>query len=289
MWPSRFAALALLLVACGGDDGPARPASCGPEDGVLCGRPRNLAHRGGASLRPENTLAAFTHAAMIGADVLELDVQLSADGEVVVMHDATVDRTTDGQGAIAALTAAQLAQLDAGYRFTTDGGATFPYRGTGIGVPTLAAVLAAFPAAHFSIEIKDSALTVEPVLAQLAAAGLEDHVVIASFLDSALGKVRTLAPTMLTTLSLGEMVEFANLTPDDEATYVAPGAIAQVPVDQLTPDTLARAHRHGLVVQAWTVDDEATMQALLALGVDGIITDAPDRLQAVIGMPPTPR
>lgn len=289
MWPSWFAALALTLGACGGDDGPAPPASCGPEDGALCGRPRNLAHRGGASLRPENTLAAFANATAIGADVLELDVQLSADGVVMVMHDATVDRTTDGQGAIAALTASELAQLDAGYRFSPDGGATFPYRGTGIGVPTLAAVLASNPAAYFSIEIKDSALTVEPVLALLAGAGLEDHVVIASFLDSALGKVRTLAPTLLTTLSLGEMVELANLTPDDEAAYVAPGAIAQVPVDQLTADTLARVHRHGLVVQAWTVDDETTMQALLAQGVDGIITDAPDRLQAVIGMTPTAR
>ena len=106
---------------------------------MLCERPRNLAHRGGASLRPENTLAALANAAL-GADILELDVQLSADGVVVVMHDATVDRTTDGQGAIAALTAAQLAQLDAGYRFSLDAGTRFPDRGAGIGVPTLRAL-----------------------------------------------------------------------------------------------------------------------------------------------------
>jgi glycerophosphoryl diester phosphodiesterase len=105
----------------------------------------NIAHRGGGRLRPEATLPAFENALSVGADVLEFDLHASSDGVVVVIHDETVDRTTDGTGAVQAMTFAELRMLDAGYEFTPDGGQTFPYRGMGIQIPTLVEVLAGFP------------------------------------------------------------------------------------------------------------------------------------------------
>jgi glycerophosphoryl diester phosphodiesterase len=127
---------------------------------------------------------------------------------------------------------------------------------------------------------------VSPVLALLSSLGLDDQVVIASFYDNILVKVRTDAPSLLTTMSLGEMVDFENLTDEEETTYTPPAPLIQAPVDRVTDETLARARRHHLAVQAWTVDDEATMHDLLGRGVDGIVTNAPDLLQAVIGSSP---
>jgi hypothetical protein len=139
-----------LLVACS-----APPAdmpldhTCAASDSFLCGRIRNIAHRGGAALAPENTLPAFANAVSIGADILEMDVRRTSDGVVILLHDPMVDRTTDGTGAVSGMTYAQLQQLDAGYKFTRDSGATRPYRGIGVRVPTLADVLAAHPDRYF--------------------------------------------------------------------------------------------------------------------------------------------
>src|SRR3954466_10045111 len=109
-----------------------------PEPFFAASRPQVFAHRGGSALGPENTIAAFDMGMAAGADGLELDVHLSADGVVVVHHDPTLDRTTDASGPVAARTAAELARVDAGYRFTKNG--EYPFRGQGIGVPTLAEV-----------------------------------------------------------------------------------------------------------------------------------------------------
>ena len=117
-------------------------------------RPLVFAHRGGGGLFPENTLEAFKYSAEMGVDVLELDIHSTADGKLVVMHDATVDRTTDGNGRVNELTFDQLKKLDAGYKFTNDGGKTFPFRGKNITVPTLDEVFSAFPAMTFNIEPK---------------------------------------------------------------------------------------------------------------------------------------
>src|SRR5579864_6919321 len=111
-----------------------------------------IAHRGGSRLRPENTLAAFDHALTLGVDGLECDVHLSSDGEVVVIHDDRLDRTTNASGPVAARTAADLGRLDAGFRF--DEAAGFPYRGCGIGVPRLADLLDRAASVPLIIEIK---------------------------------------------------------------------------------------------------------------------------------------
>src|SRR5690554_1995342 len=127
-----------------------------PGNLLLSDQVLNIAHRGGGLLRPETTLPAFEHALAVGADVLEFDLHASADGVIVAMHDDTVDRTTEGSGAIKDRSFAELRMLDAGYRFTTDDGQTYPYRGAGIQIPTLEEILLGFPDRYYLMEIKQS-------------------------------------------------------------------------------------------------------------------------------------
>ncbi|MDO9019355.1 MAG: glycerophosphodiester phosphodiesterase [Deltaproteobacteria bacterium] len=263
-------------------DAPRRP--CVPGDNVLlCGAPLLIAHRGGGALRPEETLPAFANAAALHADVLELDVHTTADGEVVCIHDATVDRTTNGTGAVRGLTFAELRALDAGYRFTTDGGATFPYRGRGITVPRLAEVLAAHPTAWFSIEIKQlEPGIVDAVLAVVDASGAASRVVLVSFHDAVVREIRARRPGLVTGMSLGEFVAFARLRPGAEESYAPPTTISQLPADSVTAEVVARAERFGVRLHAWTVNDRAAMERLLDLGVHGIMTDDPALLADVL-------
>src|SRR5690348_16209850 len=117
--------------------------------------PLFFAHRGGSALAPENTLVAYEKGLSYGADALELDIHPTCDGEIVVIHDDTLDRTTDGSGRVSGFTLDDLRQFDAGYRFTPDSGATYPYRGQGVRIPTLAEVYERFSDARVNIEIKE--------------------------------------------------------------------------------------------------------------------------------------
>lgn len=291
---------ALFLAACGDatpgsavDAAVARDASdppdaqrpaCAPADNVLlCGEPLLIAHRGGAALRPEETLLAFENAAALGADVLELDVHSSSDDEVVCIHDDTVDRTTDGTGAVHDLSLAQLRALDAGYRFTTDGGGTFPYRGMGVTVATLTEVLAAHPTAWFSIEIKQAVPDiVDAVLAVIDANGAASRVVVVSFTDAIVADIRARRPDIVTGMGLSEIAAFTRLNSVSETSYVAPTTIVQIPEGSVSAAVVARANRLGLRLHAWTVNDRATMQSLLDLGTHGIMTDDPALLADVL-------
>lgn len=266
-------------------DAPFVPPPCMPADHVLlCGEPLLIAHRGGGRLRPEQTLPAFANAAALGADVLELDVHSTADGEIVCLHDDSVDRTTDGTGAVHTMTLAEVRALDAGYRFTTDGGATFPYRGMGITIPTLAEVLAAHPDAWLSIEIKQTSPDIVPeVLAVLDAAGAAGRVVLVSFSDAVVADIRARRPEIVTGMGSGEMATFVTLRPSREASYVPPTTIAQLPAAVVDEAIVARAARLGVRLHVWTVNDRSSMQALLALGVHGVMTDDPALLADVLG------
>src|SRR5665213_852735 len=113
-----------------------------------------IAHRGNSAFFPENTLEAFQQGMALGADALEFDVRLSHDGKAVVIHDSTLERTTNGTGAVSALTLDDLQRLDAGHGFTRDGGRTFPFRGRGIRIPAFDFVLSAFPGVPMIVEIK---------------------------------------------------------------------------------------------------------------------------------------
>jgi glycerophosphoryl diester phosphodiesterase len=239
-----------------------------------------IAHRGGSRLRPENTMAAFDHAASLGVDGLECDVHLSRDGEPVVIHDATLDRTTSDTGPVAERTAEELADVDAGFHFAD--GPRFPYRGAGLGVPRLSDLLARHPGLPLVIEIKGGAPeTARRVLEVVRAAGALDRVLVGSFSDGPLAEVRRMAPAVPTSASRLEVQDavrrsLLRLTPR------APGyAIIQAPYRLRGRKVFGRgfvraARRAGIPVQAWIVDLEDDMRRLLDWGVTGLISDRPD-------------
>jgi glycerophosphoryl diester phosphodiesterase len=252
--------------------------------------PIAFAHRGGSLLWPENTMLSFEEAVGLGCRYLETDVHLSKDGVLVTIHDATVDRTTDGSGLVRALPVTELKRLDAGYRFSPDGGRTYPFRGRGATIPTLAEVVEAFPEVSLNIDLKrHDAAMVEAMAAFIEERGLDDRMLIASFVDGIIkafrrrmgGRVATAAAGWETRLFwLASRVGLARLIrPRYDALQVPPRTGRLTVTDRRL---LAAAHRRGLQVHVWTVDEAAEMRRLVALGVDGIMSDRPDLLLEVL-------
>ena len=255
-------------------------------------RPLVFAHRGGSALAPENTIDAFDAGLALGADGLELDVHLSRDGAVVVHHDRTLDRTTNGRGDVAALTSDELARVDAGYRFERVGThPVHPYRGRGIGVPTLAAVLARYRDTRIIVELKVNS-------AELAAAAIDivrqadavDRVCFGSFGLRVLRAARAVEPAIATSAAREE-VRWALYRswcrwPVRRAAYggyQAPEWSGRTHV--VSRRFVEMAHRANLGVQVWTVDREEDARRLLGWGVDALITDRPDVIVPVIRSP----
>jgi glycerophosphoryl diester phosphodiesterase len=243
-------------------------------------RPQVFAHRGGCALGPENTLAAFDLGMSAGADGLELDVRLSADGIAVVHHDRTLDRTTSASGPVAAQTAAALSRIDAGYAFRA--GDRFPFRNQGIGVPTLAEVLRRYPDAPLIVEMKvDSAEMGEAVAREVRRAAAAERVCAAGYGSRSAAAARAALPEMASSACHAEV---------RLAVYrtwvrwpVGRGKYGGYQVPELNGRTrivsgrfIAYAHRVGHKVQVWTVDEEADMHRLLEWGVDGLISNRPD-------------
>ena len=213
----------------------------------------------------------------------------TADGAVVVLHDATVDRTTDGTGPVRALRLAEVQALDAGYRFETPDGA-FPFRGCGVRIPTLAELLAACPDVALNVEIKQDAPPIEDaVLAVLDRFDARQRTLLAAESAAIMARIRARAPDVVTSFSAAEVADFvARLRDGRLAGWSPPGVALQVPpawggVAIVTAESVAAAHAHGVEVHAWTINDEEEMRRLLALGVDGIMTDFPARAAAVLG------
>jgi len=261
----------------------ARPAILESERVLIIG------HRGAAGLAPENTLPAFAAGLQHGADLLELDVRRTRDGVLVLMHDETVDRTTNGRGRVADMTLAEIKALDAGYHFTPDGGRTYPWRGQGVTVPTLVEVLAAFPEARFLIEVKEATPGMaEAVLAAIDEAGARDRVMVSSVHDEVVQRLRALAPDIPTGYGWNEgfrLLVFqklglgAFLPPVAEALqvpeWVGPLRVATVGLQRVARDK-------GIDLHVWTINDEEGMYRAIGLGARGIVTDYPDRLQRVL-------
>ncbi|HXW04598.1 MAG TPA: glycerophosphodiester phosphodiesterase [Vicinamibacterales bacterium] len=253
-------------------------------------RPLVYAHRGGAALRPENTLAAFDHGLALGADGLELDVHLSRDGAVMVHHDDTLDRTTNGRGPIRDARAEDLAALDAGYRFIAPDPATpvYAFRGQGIAIPRLATVLGRYPGARLIIELKDN----EPELArrtidEIRGADATDRVALGSFFWRVLREARLYEPRIPTGASKEEtrwaLYRSYVRWPLGRTRYRE----LQVPersgsTTVVSPRFIAHAHRAGLPVKVWTVDAAPDIRRLLSWGADAIISDRPDVAVAVV-------
>jgi glycerophosphoryl diester phosphodiesterase len=244
--------------------------------------PLVYAHRGGAALRPENTLAAFDHGLALGADGLELDVHLSRDGVVVVHHDRTLERTTSGRGPLAALTAAELSELDAGCRFMGLEGTGFPFRGMGIGIPALAAVLDRYPGIPLIIELKGrDAELARRTIDVLRSAGAVDRVALGSFSGRVLREARRIEPGIRTGASREETRwglyrSWVGLRLGRTAyqEFQVPERSGRTTI--VTPYFVEHAHRAGVAVKVWTVDERADIERLLDWGVDGIISDRPD-------------
>jgi glycerophosphoryl diester phosphodiesterase len=253
-------------------------------------RPRLYAHRGAAGTLPENTMAAFRAAVEAGSRYLELDVWASRDGQVVVHHDDTLLRTCNDPRRLGDLDLAEIKQLDAGATFSSDGGLSTPFRNQGIGIPTLAELLREFPDIFFNIEIKQAQPPIEErVLATVRQTGAEERVLLAAEHDEIMQRLRPLAGAIPTSLSFGELTAFftwllAGCPPD----YQPPGAALQIPeyygdMRLVTEQSLAAAHAVGLEMHVWTVNEPEAMRRLLAMGVDGVMSDFPELLLEVAG------
>lgn len=239
-----------------------------------------IAHRGASAEAPENTLPAFELALRQGAGALELDVRLTADGAPVVLHDATLDRTTDATGPVRALTLAQLRSVDAGARFTPDRGATFPFRGSGVRIPTLGEVLWAFPRVPILVEIKEPEAQ-EPVRRVLLQENAVTRCVPASELAEALEVFRE--PPFACGASGPEIAALYRAVLFRRKPPVPRYDLLSVPLRWrgLTVPTrrfVATARELGCPVHVWTVDEPATARRLWARGVAGIVTNQPARI-----------
>ena len=200
---------------------------------------------------------------------------------MVVLHDPVLDRTTDGSGPVRERTLAEVKGLDAGYRFVGPAGG-HPWRGRGITIPTLDELLAAHPGVPLNIEVKqDDPALEDAVLAVLDRHGARDTTLLAAEHAPIMARIRAAAPEMLTSCSAAEAAEFVFRLRDDRlAGWTLPAVALQVPpsyegIEVVTAGSVAAAHRLGLEVHVWTINDAAEMASLLALGVDAIMTDVP--------------
>lgn len=279
------AAIAIVLVLL------ARPAGDCPACRRDLPRPLVIAHQGGEELWPSNTMFAFERAVDLGVDVLEMDLHITADGALVLIHDETVDRTTDGTGVVEQMTLAEVKALDAGHYWTDDGGQTFPFRGQGITIATLEEVFQAFPDMPMNIEIKrvDNLPVAEPFCQMIRQHGKQDQILVASFHEDAMSEFRAACPEVATSASQNEVINFfVRHAVGLAASYSPPAQAVQVPeyrsgIHILTPGFVNDAHSRGMDVHVWTVNEAADMQRMIDLGVDGIITDRPDILLELLG------
>jgi glycerophosphoryl diester phosphodiesterase len=248
--------------------------------------PIAFAHRGGAEEAPENTMPAFEAAVALGYRYLETDVHVTRDGVVVAFHDARLDRVTDRTGAIAELPIAEVLAADAGHRFSPDGGRSFPFRGRGVGVPRLDELLDRWPQVRINIDPKDDRC-VEPLAAVVDRLDAWGRVCFGSFSDARLRRIRMLGRGRACTsmgpraIAIARALAAAGWVPRQGADCIqAPPRRGRISI--VTRRFVRAAHRTGLPVHVWTVDDPAAMDELLELGVDGIMTDRPRVLLDVL-------
>ena len=254
-------------------------------------RPIVFGHRGASGEAPENTLVAFERALEQGAAILETDVHVTRDGEVVIAHDPDVARTTNGVGPIAKLRFQELAALDAGHHFSPDGGVSHPYRGKGIRIPTLRESFRRLPGVRFNVELKsDDPRLVRAVVALVAEHERENLTLLAAAEETTLAAVRAELARRGVRAALGaslaDVLGFIRAAlgegeaPRGPAALQIPPTFAGKPLVTRAP--LDFAHAQGVQVHVWTGTDDEEMEQLLALGVDGIMSDFPGRLRAVV-------
>lgn len=250
-------------------------------------RPLVMAHRGNQAEHPENSLEAMTSAVQLGVDVLETDVRLTSDNEFVIFHDETVDRVSDGVGAVHELTLAEIQGLDIGFKVGPDQG--FPFRGKGYRVPTLSDFFDSFPEQKINIDIKDLSPTAPKQLAKVIQEHkAEDRVWVGSFHPEQTYRFRRLLPQVPTAATAEEVRQFLvsmklrllfRVKPEYQGFQVPP---SHEDTTIVTSKFVRMAHKKGVGVMVWTINDEEVMKELVGMGVDGIFTDHPERLLKVL-------
>jgi len=289
---ARFlsAPLLLLAIALGVLTLTSKPAQPMAVLNRFAAQPLVIAHRGGKGLWPENSLFAFQRASALGVDMLEMDLHLSRDGELVVIHDRTLERTTNGEGPVAALSLEQLQALDAGYNWSADGGQSYPYRGQGIRIPSFIEVLEHTPAKAKVIEIKAPDVGMEALLCDALTAHQQlDRVIVGSFYDRSLQLFREQCPGVATSAGPGSVRMLVALNWVGLGSLLSPSYQAlQIPEAHnglaiASPSLLKAAALRGLNVQLWTINEQPDMRRLLDLGAHALITDYPDRALQVLG------
>ncbi len=251
----------------------------------LAGAPLLVAHRGGAGLAPENTLEAFRAAVEEWrADMLEMDVRLTRDGEVVVIHDATVDRTTEGSGPVSSFSLEELQRFDAGHRFVDPAGGA-SYKGRGVRIPRFEEVVEAFPTSRLNVECKEPGVAA-PLVEIIRRHAAEQRVLVASATARLRRGVRGYPGPW--GASRHHVILFWLLHKLPGGGPFTPGVdVFQVSEYYrgfriVTPRFVREAHRRNVPVQVWTVDDPVVMRRLFEMGVDGVQTDRPDLLAKVL-------
>lgn len=253
-------------------------------------RPLIIAHQGGAGMAPGNTMAAFSLSEKLGVDMLEMDVHLSKDGEAVVIHDNTVDRTTNGTGAVKDMTLNELQKLDAGYHFIGPDG-SYSYRNKGITIPAMDEIFKEFPGYPMTIELK----TDDPALADKMAElirkhNMSDKVIIASFYDDALAYFIEATDGTVPVSSAREATRnfvIAHKLYADRIIPMEKYTAVQIPMEasglNLATERLTESlHKRGIAVQYWTINDEDSVRKLARIGADGIMTDHPNIVKKVL-------
>ncbi|MFW5995596.1 MAG: glycerophosphodiester phosphodiesterase [Spirochaetia bacterium] len=275
--------LAVLLAAAL----PFRAEPVDPVEALTAQNVTVIAHAGGAGHAPANTIEAFDTAVEMGAHVLEMDLQLTADNEVVVIHDADVDRTTNGIGTVREMTLEELRELDAGYSWQDDSG-EFPFRDEGVQIPTLNEVIERYEDYPMVVELKTDGGEdiVDAVAAVIDRHGVHDTVVVSSFDAQYLERFREIMPDVATNLGVNEAGRFYALQLFGlHRWHAPPGEVLQVPstysgIPVFVPGFVRKAEQMGLHVQVWTINEYDEILELLERGVHGIITDYPDRARA---------
>lgn len=258
-------------------------------------RPLAFAHRGGAGLWPENTVFAFRNAQRLGCHVMELDVHLTRDGELVVCHDPTVDRTTNGLGAIREMTFRDLSALDAAHHHQLGETGVYPLRDKGLRIPSLLHVIKALPDGYFNIDLKGEGPVAEAVFAFVEQHDLSERVLVASESHRKLTRFRALAGANVpTSASRREVLAFwlrlrsGQLRARAGWSRRLPYRALQVPLRagplRVVDERFVHAARDlGLEVHVWTLDTRAKIEQVLEWGVAGVMSDYPDLLVTCLG------
>jgi glycerophosphoryl diester phosphodiesterase len=249
------------------------------------GRTLVIPHAGGDGLFPENTLLAWERTLAMGSEVVDIDVRLAADGVPVAIHDPTVDRTTNGSGRVQDLTSAQLGKLDAGYRFTQK--AKQPFRGKGLSVPRLDAVLSRFPGRLYTLDLKDQRVElVQPLCTLIGRMKLEATLYVGIDVDVQVQEFRKRCPSVRTSGTNEDRQLARAARESNDKSFVShqlvsqPRYLADDGTPRVTAESLAWSHGHGTAVLTYVVDNPKDMDRLLRLGIDGIYTRRPDLLLA---------